>query len=118
MDAQQVHAPAAHGLAWSHSAMDPERRMTDERNIAHDKKLADEKRDHGAEPGSNAAVQPQPGKKPPQVDDETDPSNTRAREMYKQGETPRDHAHESRDNPPADEQRDKPDAPRQEADER
>ncbi len=92
--------------------------MTDERNIAHDKKVADEKRGHGAEPASNAAVQPQPGKKPPQVDDETDPSNTRAREMYKQGETPRDHAHESRDNPPADEQRDKPDAPRQEADER
>lgn len=92
--------------------------MTDERNIAHDKKVADEKRDRGAEPASNDAVQPQPGKKPPQVDDETDPSNTRAREMYKQGETPRDHAHESRDNPPEDEQRDKPDAHRQDADER
>jgi len=32
--------------------------------------------------------------------------------MYKDGDAPRDHAHESRDNPPADEQRIKPDAPR------
>ncbi len=83
--------------------------MTDERNIAHDKKVADEKNEPG---GGNAAVQPQPGKKPPQVDEDTDPSNTRAREMYIEGEAPRDHAHESRDNPPEDEQRIKPDAPR------
>jgi hypothetical protein len=92
--------------------------MTDERNIAHDKKVADDKREQGATSTSNAAVQPQPGKKPPQVDEDTDPSNSRAREMYKQGEAPRDHAHESHDNPPEDEQRDKPDAPRQEAEER
>ncbi len=91
--------------------------MTDERNIAHDKKVADDKRDQGAAM-PNAAVQPQPGRKPPQVDGDTDPSNTRAREMYKQGEAPRDHAHERRDNPPEDEQRDKPDAPRQDAEER
>jgi hypothetical protein len=95
-----------------------EKRMTDERNIAHDKKVADDKRDQGETITSNAAVQPQPGKKPPQVDEDTDPSNTRAREMYKQGEAPRDHAHESRDNPPDDEQRDKPDAPRLDAEER
>ena len=90
--------------------------MTDERNIAHDKKVADEKRKQaGKRAGQvvdNAAVQPQPGKKPPQVDDDTDPSNTRAHEMYNEGERPRDHAHESRDNPPEDEQRIKPDAPR------
>ena len=82
--------------------------MTDERNIAHDKKVADDHRKQN----ENAAVQPQPGKKPPQVDEDTDPSNTRAREMYKQGETPRDHAHESRENPPEGEERIKPDAPR------
>ena len=82
--------------------------MTDERNIAHDKKVADDHRRQN----ENAAVQPQPGKKPPQVDEDTDPSNTRAREMYKQGETPRDHAHESRENPTEGEERIKPDAPR------
>jgi hypothetical protein len=86
--------------------------MTDERNIAHDKKVADDKRKQGEQVVENAAVQPQPGRKPPQVDDDTDPSNTRASEMYNQGDTPRDHAHESRDNPPEGEQRIKPDAPR------
>jgi len=83
--------------------------MTDERNIAHDKKVADEKRERGEDAMSNAAVQPQPGRKPPQVDDDTDPSNTRAREMYRDGETPRDHSHESLDNPAEEDQRDKPD---------
>ena len=81
--------------------------MTDERNIAHDKKVADQKRDQG-EGATNAAVQPQPGKKPPQVDADTNPSNTRAREMYKDGDAPRDHSHESVENPPEEEQRDKP----------
>lgn len=79
--------------------------MTDERNIAHDKKVAEQKRANG---GSNDAVQPQPGKKPPQVDADTDPSNTRAREMYKHGEAPRDHSHESLENPAEEDQRDKP----------
>lgn len=78
--------------------------MTDERNIAHDKKVAEQKRANG----SNDAVQPQPGKKPPQVDADTDPSNTRAREMYKDGEAPRDHSHESLENPAEEDQRDKP----------
>lgn len=86
--------------------------MTDERNIAHDKKVADDKRKKGEDASGNAAVQPQPGKKPPQVDADTDPSNTRAREMYKDGEVPRDHAHEGRENPPEGEERIKPDAPR------
>ncbi len=79
--------------------------MTDERNIAHDKKVADQKRDNGQ--GANDAVQPQPGKKPPQVDDDTNPSNTRAKEMYKDGEAPRDHSHESLENPAEEDQRDK-----------
>ena len=80
--------------------------MTDERNIAHDKKVAEQKREQGG--GLNDAVQPQPGKKPPQVDDDTDPSNTRATEMYKDGETPRDHSHESVENPAEEDQPDKP----------
>ena len=82
--------------------------MTDERNIAHDKKVADDHRNQNA----HAAVQPQPGRKPPQVDDDTDPSNSRAREMYREGEAPRDHSHESRENPQEGEERIKPDAPR------
>ena len=82
--------------------------MTDERNIAHDKKVADDHRKQNA----HAAVQPQPGRKAPQVDDDTDPSNSRAREMYREGEAPRDHSHESRENPPEGEARIKPDAPR------
>lgn len=86
--------------------------MTDERNIAHDKKVADDKRKQGEDASGNAAVQPQPGKKAPQVDGDTDPSNSRAREMYKDGDAPRDHAHQSRENPPEGEQRIKPDAPR------
>ena len=47
-----------------------------------------------------------------QVDADTDPSNSRAKELYKHGETPRDHAHESVENPPEGEERIKPDAPR------
>ena len=82
--------------------------MTDERNIAHDKKVADGQRGRN----DNPAVQPQPGRKPPQVDGDTDPSNSRAREMYREGGTPRDHSHESRENPPEGEERIKPDAPR------
>lgn len=81
--------------------------MTDERNIAHDKKVAEQKRQQGV--GANDAVQAQPGKKPPQVDDDTDPSQSRAREMYKDGEAPLDHSHESLDNPAEEDQRDKPD---------
>lgn len=84
--------------------------MTDERNIAHDKNVADQKRERGlSDAGPNDAVQPQPGRKTPQVDDDTDPSNTRAREMYKSGEAPRDHSHESVDNPAEEDQRDKAD---------
>jgi len=73
--------------------------MTDEHDIAHDKKVADEKRQRGEDVKGNAAVQPQPGRKPPQIDADTEPSDTRAHELYKQGETPRDQSHDSRDNP-------------------
>ena len=71
--------------------------MTDERNIAHDKKIANDKRNTG----SNDAVQAQPGRKTPQVDGDTDPSNSRAREMYKHGDAPRDHSHDSSEHPVA-----------------
>ena len=75
--------------------------MTDERNIAHDKKIADDKREQGVVSSSDA-VQAQPGRKPPQVDGDTDPSNSRASEMYKAGETPRDHSHEGSEHPTGD----------------
>jgi len=75
--------------------------MTDERNIAHDKKIADDRHAQGAT-STNDAVQAQPGRKPPQVDGDTDPSNSRASEMYKAGETPRDHSHEGSEHPAGD----------------
>ncbi len=65
--------------------------MTDERNIAHDKKVAQDKQHRGEEVVVNAAIVPQPGKKPPQIDADTGPSNSVAHEMYKQGEEPRVH---------------------------
>ena len=59
--------------------------MTDERNIAHDKKH------HGEAVVQNAAVVPQPGKKLALIDDDTAPSNSVAHELYKQGQEPRVH---------------------------
>ena len=65
--------------------------MTDERNIAHDKTVAQDKKNHGQTVVENASVVPQPGKKPALIDDDTGPSNSVAHEMYKQGEEPRAH---------------------------
>jgi len=92
--------------------------VTDPRNIAHDKKVADQKRKDGEDASEEAAVQPQPGKKPPKVSQDTDPSNSRANELYKKGQTPRDHAHESSEHPPEGEERIKPDAPRHDPEQR
>ncbi len=39
--------------------------MADPRNVAHDKKVIQEKKHHGEEPVPGATVAPQPGKKPP-----------------------------------------------------
>ena len=39
--------------------------MTDERNIAHDKTVAMDKKRHGEAVVENASVVPQPGRKPP-----------------------------------------------------
>lgn len=65
--------------------------MTDERNIAHDKTVAHDKKGHGAAVVENAAIVPQPGKKPPLIDADTGPSNSVAHEMYKAGLEPRVH---------------------------
>jgi len=46
--------------------------MADPRNIAHDKKVQDEKKHHGEEVVEGAAVVPQPGKKPPIDKEEVD----------------------------------------------
>ncbi len=71
--------------------------MTDERNIAHDKKVAQDKLHNGEAVVDNAAIVPQPGKKPPQIDADTAPSNSVAKQMYKQGEEPRVHRDEGAD---------------------
>lgn len=65
--------------------------MTDERNIAHDKTVALDKKRHGEAVVENAAVVPQPGRKPPLIDADTGPSNSVAHQMYKDGGTPRVH---------------------------
>ncbi len=39
--------------------------VADPRNVAHDKKVQEEKKHHGEEAVEGAAVTPQPGKKPP-----------------------------------------------------
>ena len=43
--------------------------MSDPRNVAHDKKVMQEKEHHGEDPAEGAAATPQPGKKPPQIHD-------------------------------------------------
>ncbi len=71
--------------------------MTDERNIAHDKKVAQDKINSGQAVVENSSIVPQPGKKPPLIDADTGPSNSVAKEMYKQGEEPRVHRDETDD---------------------
>ena len=65
--------------------------MTDERNIAHDKTVAMDKKRHGEAVVENSSIAPQPGRKPPLIDADTGPSNSVAHQMYKDGETPRVH---------------------------
>jgi hypothetical protein len=45
--------------------------MTDPRNVAHDKKVHQEKKHHGEEIAPEAVHAPQPGKKPHLKDDES-----------------------------------------------
>ena len=42
--------------------------MTDPRNVAHDKKVIEEKEEHGEDPGAGLEGTPQPGKKTPEAD--------------------------------------------------
>jgi hypothetical protein len=72
--------------------------VTDERNIAHDKTVAQDKKNRGEPVVENASVAPQPGRKPPLLDGDTDPSNSVAHALYKDGATPR----EQRDAPAGD----------------
>jgi hypothetical protein len=65
--------------------------VTDERNIAHDKTVAMDKKRHGEAVVDNSSVVPQPGRKPPLIDADTGPSNSVAHQMYKDGEEPRVH---------------------------
>jgi len=65
--------------------------MTDERNIAHDKTVALNKKHQGQDVVENSAIVPQPGKKPPLIDADTGPSNSVAHQMYKDGLEPRVH---------------------------
>lgn len=66
--------------------------MTDERNIAHDKTVALDKKHQGQDVVENSAIVPQPGKKPPLIDADTGPSNSVAHQMYKDGLEPRVHS--------------------------
>jgi hypothetical protein len=52
--------------------------MTDERNIAHDKKVQQEKKNHGEEIAPGAEHAPQPGKKPHLVSTEDKKSSADA----------------------------------------
>lgn len=57
--------------------------MTDERNIAHDKSVAQNKKSRGEAVVEHASIVPQPGKKPALIDPGV------AHQMYKNGEEPR-----------------------------
>jgi len=88
------------GGVWAkvHGPMDcTELHMTDERNIAHDKKVAQDKLNKGEPVVENSSIVPQPGKEPPLIDADTGPSNSVAKEMYKHGEEPRVHRDETDD---------------------
>jgi hypothetical protein len=52
--------------------------MTDPRNVAHDKKVQQEKKHHGEEPVAGAEHAPQPGKKPHLVHTEVPASDDEA----------------------------------------
>lgn len=62
--------------------------MTDERNIAHDKTVAMDKKRDGEAVVEHASVVPQPGKKPHLIDADTGPSNSVAHQLAKDGAPP------------------------------
>jgi hypothetical protein len=70
--------------------------MTDERNIAHDKKVAPERKQ-----AEDIARVPQPGKKPPTLRGGHEPSQAIAAGLAADGDAPTDASHDSRENPQA-----------------
>ena len=54
--------------------------MSDPRNVAHDKKVLQEKKHHGEDPGAGAAETVQPGRKPEMrhANEHEDPATERA----------------------------------------
>lgn len=61
--------------------------MSDPRNVAHDKKVQDEKKHHGEAAVPGATGTPQPGKKPPLVKE------------AEEGESYQQHAHHQKADP-------------------
>ena len=70
--------------------------MTDERNIAHDKKV-ERDRKHA----DDIATTPRAGKKPPTLRGGHEPSQKIAAELAADGDAPTDRSHDSRENPQA-----------------
>ena len=70
--------------------------MTDERNIAHDRKVEKERK-HAAD----IAETPRAGKKPPQLRGGHEPSQKVAADLARDGDAPLDRSHDSRENPDA-----------------
>lgn len=68
--------------------------MTDERNIAHDKKVEKDRNQ-----AADVAVTPRAGEKPPLLRTGHEPSQTVAADLARDGDAPLDRSHDSRDNP-------------------
>lgn len=66
--------------------------MTDERNIAHDKTVALDKKHQGQDVVENSAIVPQPGKKPPLIDADTGPSTASRTRCTGTASEPRAHS--------------------------
>ena len=62
--------------------------MADPRNVAHDKKVIQEKKHHGEEPVAGAAETTQPGKKPTleKLSEHEDPATERVKEAADKAE--------------------------------
>ena len=62
--------------------------MSDPRNVAHDKKVIQEKKHHGENPGAGAAETVQPGKKPEMIHPHAheDPATERAEAAAQEAE--------------------------------
>lgn len=60
--------------------------MADPRNVAHDKKVHDEKKHHGEEVVPGATETPQPGKKPPLEKDTAEGESYQQHAQHAQGD--------------------------------